>query len=179
MEELSNGRIKFDKFPGQTLVKAPDCFEAVKDGITQAGILTIPYEAGLISLPTIKELPFSYVDYDTHHLMWLEFMKVGLQDYFHSYGIHVVTDMTLSPYSFWTSKKWGPIKRLEDLKGCKIRSPGGYMSKAVKAMGGVPVAIPSPEAYTAMERGTLDCLTMPEASNIAFRLHEVRGLTCL
>jgi len=176
--ELSKGAVAFDKYPGQTLVKAQECYEAVRDGITETGIISIPYEAGTISLPTIKELPFSFKNYGTHYLMWRKCMDAGLQDYYHSFGVHVVADQTLPIYSFWTSKKWGPIRRLEDLKGCKIRSPGGYMSEACKAMGAVPVNIPSPEAYTAMERGTLDCLTMPEPSNFAFRLQEVTGYIC-
>jgi len=178
VEELSEGRVKFEKYPGQTLIKAPDIFEAVKDGICETGLFTIPYEAGFVPLPTAKELPFSFVDFDTHHYMWLQFMKVGLQDYFHSYNVHCVADSAWDAYSFWTSKRWGPIEKLEDLKGCKIRSPGGQMSEACKAMGAVPVAMPSPEAYTAMERGTLDCLTMPESSNIAFSLEEVTAYIC-
>lgn len=173
VEELTNGGVKFDKFPGEMLVKAADCYEAVRDGVTQAGIYIIPYEAGLIPLPTIKELPFSFVNLETHNLMWHKMLVAGLQDYFHSYGIHIVNDMTVTPNGFWTSKRWGPIKRLEDLKGCKVRSPGGYISKALDAMGAVPIAMPSPEAYTAMERGTLDCISMPEAAQVAFRLYEV------
>lgn len=173
VEELSNGAVKFDKFPAETLVKGPDCYEVVRDGVTQAGVYTIPYEAGIIPLPTIKELPFSFVNLETHNLMWHKMLVAGLQDYFHSYGIHIVNDMTLTPYGFWTNKKWGPIRRLEDLKGCKVRSPGGYMSKALEAMGAVPIAMPGPDAYTAMERGTLDCVSMVESSQLIFRHHEI------
>jgi len=173
VEQLSGGAVKFDKFPGEQLVKGADIYEAVRDNIAQAGNFLIPYESGLIALPTIKELPFSFVDFDTNYKMWRKFMEAGLNDYLNSYGIQVVSDMTLTPYGFWTSKKWGPIKRLEDVKGCKVRSPGGYVSKALEALGAVPISIPSPEAYTAMERGTLDCISMVESSQIAFRLHEV------
>jgi TRAP-type C4-dicarboxylate transport system substrate-binding protein len=173
VEELSGGAVKFDKFPGEILVKGGDIYEACRDGIIQAGNFLIPYEAGQIPLPTIKELPFSFINFDTNYLMWRKFMEIGLDDYLHSYGIQVVSDMTLTPYGFWTSKKWGPIKRLEDVKGCKVRSPGGYMSKALETMGAIPISMPSPEAYTAMDRGTLDCISMVESSQIAFRLHEV------
>jgi TRAP-type transport system periplasmic protein len=173
VEALSKGTVKFDKFPGETLVKAPECYEAVRDGISQCGIFTIPYEAGLVTLPTIKELPFTFVNQEIHHKMWNEMLEAGLQDFFHSYGIHMVADHTTGPFNFWTSKKWGPIKRLEDLKGCKVRSPGGGITKALEAMGSSPIAMPSPESYTAIERGTLDAISMPEEASYAWRHHEV------
>lgn len=173
VEQLSAGAVKFDRFPGEVLVKGADIYEACRDGVIQSGNFLIPYESGQIPLPTVKELPFSFVNFETHLSLWRKFMEAGLNDYLHSFGIQVVSDMSLTPYGFWTSKKWGPIRRLEDVKGCKVRSPGGYMSRALEAMGAIPINMPSPEAYTAMERGTLDCISMVESSQIAFRLHEV------
>lgn len=173
VEELSAGAVKFDKFPGETLAKAADCYEVVRDGVTQTGIFAIPYEAGQIPLPTVKELPYSFVNFETHYSMWRKMLEVGLQDYFHSYGIHMVADASWDPFGFWTTKRWGPIKRLEDLKGCKIRSPGGYMTKAMEAMGAAPITMTAPDIYTALERGTLDCISLPEGADITYRIYEV------
>lgn len=173
VEQLSGGAIKFDRYPGEILVKGQDSYEAVRDGIVQSGLVIVPWEAGQMPLATIKELPFSFVSITKHNEMVHKFLEAGLQDYFHTLGFHYIVDATNPAYGFWTNKKWGPIRRLEDLKGCKIRSPGGYISKALEAMGATPVTIPSPEIYTAMERGTIDGNSTVESANIAFRLHEV------
>ena len=135
-------------------------YKAVRDGITQSTCFAIPYEAGTLQLPTIKELPFSFKTFENSFAMWREMEDVGLQDYFHNYGIHVVACDTQIPAGFWTTKRWGPIKRLEDIKGCKIRSSGGYRSKAMEAMGAIPVTSASPDAYAALERGALDCISI-------------------
>ena len=173
MEELSSGAVKFDRYPGEMLVKAADLYEACRDNVVQAGDFAPAFEAGHITLGTIKELPFVFKDLDTTHLMWLKFMEAGYNDYFNSYGIHIVSDMAIDSFVFWSSKKWGPIRRLEDLKGCKVRVPGGDISQGIKAMGGIAISIPSPEIYTAMERGTVDCVSSYESALIAFRIQEV------
>ncbi|HOE15928.1 MAG TPA: TRAP transporter substrate-binding protein [Syntrophorhabdaceae bacterium] len=173
VEQLSNGAVKFDKFPGEALVKASEMYEACRDGVVQAGDFPPAFEAGNIPLSTIKELPFLYSDLNTLHAMWQKFMEAGFNDYFNSFGIHIVSDMNIDPFVFYSSKKWGPIRRIEDLKGCKVRVPGGDISLAIKAMGGIPVSIPSPEIYTAMERGTVDAVSTYESALISFRAYEV------
>jgi TRAP-type C4-dicarboxylate transport system substrate-binding protein len=173
VEQLSSGAVKFDKFPGEALVKASEMYEACRDNVLQAATYGPAYEAGQITLGGIKELPFLFKDLESTHLMWRKFMEAGFNDYFNSFGIHIVSDMSIDPFVFYSSKKWGPIRRLEDLKGCKVRAPGGDISAGIKAMGGIPISIPSGEAYTAMERGTVDAVTMYESAMISFRIYEV------
>jgi TRAP-type C4-dicarboxylate transport system substrate-binding protein len=47
------------------------------------------------------------------------------------------------------------ITTLADLKGKKIRSTG-LSSKVVTALGGIPVAMPQPETYEAVQKGVVD-----------------------
>ncbi len=173
VEELSGGVIKWDRYPGESLVKAGDIYEAVRDNVLQGGDFGPAYEAGHIQLGTIKELPFLFKDVDTGHKMWQRFMEVGFNDYFNSLGVQIVSDMSIDPFVFYSTKKWGPIRKLEDLKGCKVRVPGGDISAGIKAMGGIPISIPSGEAYTAMERGTVDAVSMYESAMLSFRIYEV------
>ena len=52
----------------------------------------------------------------------------------------------------WTKK---PVKSLEDLKGMKIRSPGGHQTNYIKALGAEPVFMPLGDVYMALETGTI------------------------
>lgn len=47
------------------------------------------------------------------------------------------------------------VRRLEDMKGLKVRSYG-LSSKILAAWGAVPVAMPFPEIYEALKLGTID-----------------------
>lgn len=66
-----------------------------------------------------------------------------------------------------------PIKRLTDLKGKKIRVPGGSSAEFVQALGASPVNIPFAEVTAALERGALDCATTGVPSAYSVGWHEV------
>jgi TRAP-type C4-dicarboxylate transport system substrate-binding protein len=48
-----------------------------------------------------------------------------------------------------------PIRKLEDLQDLKIRSTG-LSAKIVKALGGVPVAMPQGDTYEALQKGVVE-----------------------
>lgn len=48
------------------------------------------------------------------------------------------------------------IRTLDDFKGLKLRSPGGYWAQAIEAAGGAAALIPQDDTYTALQRGTVD-----------------------
>ena len=50
-----------------------------------------------------------------------------------------------------------PVKTVADVKGLKIRVIGAS-TRLIAAMGGVPVVMSPPDATTALERGTIDCV---------------------
>lgn len=66
-----------------------------------------------------------------------------------------------------------PIQRLTDLKGKKIRVPGGSAAEFVQALGASPVNIPFSEVTAALERGALDCATTGVPSAYAVGWHDV------
>ena len=71
-------------------------------------------------------------------------------------------------YEVFTAKK--PIVKLEDFKGLKIRTSGAAMSNVIKALGAVPVQIPTPDISIAMQRGTVDGTTFAYLSAKAYKV---------
>ncbi|MDD9746435.1 MULTISPECIES: C4-dicarboxylate TRAP transporter substrate-binding protein [Marinovum] len=49
------------------------------------------------------------------------------------------------------------IRTLDDLKGAKMRSPGGNYSRWAESMGAVAVSMPAGDTYEAMSQGVIDC----------------------
>jgi len=66
-----------------------------------------------------------------------------------------------------------PLTGLGDLKGLKIRVPGGVGSKVGKALGVVAVKLPAPKVYEALSSGVADGIFMPMETQKSFRLKEV------
>jgi TRAP-type C4-dicarboxylate transport system substrate-binding protein len=70
----------------------------------------------------------------------------------------------------WTKK---PVKSLDDVKGMKVRSPGGQQTNYIKAIGAEPIFMPLGDVYMAMETGTIDGIVTCVPLILSFKLHEV------
>ena len=73
-------------------------------------------------------------------------------------GVRIIKWMcNVGDFFLFTSK--GPIKTMDDLKGQKIRFPGGEgFSKAVKAMGATAISLPYTEVVTGLQTNMIDGL---------------------
>jgi TRAP-type C4-dicarboxylate transport system substrate-binding protein len=76
----------------------------------------------------------------------------------------------LPPYEFMGNKR---IAGVNDMKGVKMRI-SGLNAKALQNFGAVPTMVTAPEAYQALERGTIDSFGLPYAYTFgAYKLYEV------
>ena len=62
---------------------------------------------------------------------------------------------------------------MDDVKGMKIRIPGGPPTEMAKALGMVPTPIPMPDMYQALDKGVVDGMGVPWEAVQGFRLYEV------
>jgi TRAP-type transport system periplasmic protein len=70
-----------------------------------------------------------------------------------------------------------PITSLADVKGRRVRTPGGSQNDFIQAIGGQPVAIGFPEVYSALERGVVDCAVTGTATGNGARWYEVASIS--
>lgn len=67
-----------------------------------------------------------------------------------------------------------PLRKLEDFKGIKIRTPAGLTSMLFTKLGASPVPLPGGEIYTALETGVINAAEFVTlAENFGAGLHEV------
>ncbi|MBW2123779.1 MAG: TRAP transporter substrate-binding protein DctP [Deltaproteobacteria bacterium] len=67
-----------------------------------------------------------------------------------------------------------PLRTVEDFKGIKIRSPEGMLGDLLRKMGASVVVLPSPEAYSALDKGVVDATDYSAPSaNFRLGLHQV------
>ncbi|MDZ7370697.1 MAG: TRAP transporter substrate-binding protein [candidate division KSB1 bacterium] len=155
LKARSQGRIEITLYPGGALTSAPQCYEGVVNGISDIGMSCFAYTRGRFPLLEGLDLPVGYPDGLTATRIADKLAKkynpAEIQDvkllYVHAHGPGILA-----------SKK--PARRLEDLKGLKVRATG-LSSKIIESLGAAPVGMSQPETYEALQKGVVDATLCP------------------
>ena len=171
IEKRTNGRVKVTVFPGGTLTPAAQCYDGVVKGLSDVGLSVLGYTRGRFPLTEVIDLPLGYRNgleaTKLINIYYKKFQPKELDDtkvmFLHAHG----------PGILHTKK---PVATLEELKGLKIACHG-LSSKIVGALGAVPVAMPMPERYDAIQKGVAEGGVFPEEALKGWKLAEVVGST--
>ena len=171
LEKRSNGKVKVQYFFAEALVKTMDSLPAVSSGIADVQFFAPGYFPTQMALSGVADLLFQTQS------NWVSARAYNeMADTFPPFQ-KMMKDNNIKLISIWPASEVvmvsaKPIKTLDDLKGKKIRALG-LMNKAMKMLGATPVAMPLPEVYEALERGTIDAVTgLPYHLVVSFKLQE-------
>jgi TRAP-type C4-dicarboxylate transport system substrate-binding protein len=175
MKEKGAGKLDYTLFAGGALGKGPEHFDIVAKGLSDMGYFTATWTPGRFPLADVLSLA-----------VWIDGKDVAadignavygriLRDEFKAVKVLELNGCIQS--FIWTKR---PVARMEDLKGKKLRSPGGHQSNYIKALGAEPIFMPLGDVYMAMETGAVDGIVTCPPSILAFKLHEVAryGTVC-
>jgi TRAP-type C4-dicarboxylate transport system substrate-binding protein len=169
VEKRTDGRVKIEYYPKGTLTKAKQIYDGVVSGLSDIGLSTFAYTRGRFPVMAAIDLPLGYTSGQVATAVANDFVKQfnpkELQDtkvmYVHAHGpglVHTVKDK--------------PVRKLEDMKGLKLRGHGTSAS-VQKALGATPVAKPMPECYQMIQKGVVEGASYPLEANKGWRLGEV------
>lgn len=155
--ELTDGKVEFDYYPSEQLGKSGDLLNLTKDGVTDISIAPVnyypdnmPISSVLASFPNLSETSgqgtFAYNDLVKKNADLLE------TDYLKN-GIRPIVTHVSPTYELWTTGK--EIRVPGDLKGEKVKTPGGITNELYDFLGAVPVAISHAETYEALDKGVI------------------------
>jgi TRAP-type transport system periplasmic protein len=164
--------LKIVVYPNQTLAKGKDNWNAIRTGIADMGWCFHGYWPGMTPLAdviSLPALPFTTGEKGSEAIWRLYEKFPEIKNQFHDN--HILLLYTTEPYSLITTGK--QVKRLEDLKGLKIRMTGGPPTDQMKALGGIPMSIPMPDVYLALKQGVIDGMGVSWEAVHSFRLYEV------
>jgi len=165
----TNGRVKIVLYPGGTLTGVSDTYQGILKGVTDIGLGVVAYQLQKFPLIEMFELPgLSYPDSTVSTMTTWEGYKKFKDLVFTDTKILFL--MTTGPGFLGTVDK--PVHTLEDLKGLEINATGST-AEAAKALGGVPVNIPAPEIYLALQKGILKGQICPPEFFKSFRTGEL------
>ncbi|OQY00610.1 MAG: C4-dicarboxylate ABC transporter substrate-binding protein [Desulfobacteraceae bacterium 4572_130] len=168
VEKRTNGKVKVEYYPGQTLTKADQAYDGVVEGLSDIALSCLAYSRGRFPVLGAVDLPMGYTSGVSatkvanrvlNNFNPKEFNDTKIM-YLHAHG----------PGLVHTKNK--PVEKIEDIKGLKLRSHG-TSAKIVKTLGGTPVGLPMPETYQSIQKGIVDGSVYPFESNKGWKLGEV------
>ena len=144
-------------------------FGVVRDGIADAGWIFHGYNTRYVATQVV-EMPDLGTSAEAAGLAYWKVHEKYLHKAREHRGTVLLGLMSHGPAVIHTKK---PLKALSDLKGLKIRVPGGVGSLVGKALGVTAVKLPAPKVYEALSSGVADGIFMPMETQKTFRLKEV------
>jgi TRAP-type transport system periplasmic protein len=172
ISQATNGRVKLKLYADGVLCKAAATYDAVESGIADIGWSMPSYTPGKFPLMELLEVPgLSYNNCMVSSLVANDIYKKYTPQSFSKTKILLMVGN--SPGVLHTKN---PIKNQADLKGVEIRAVGPS-GDSIKLLGGVPVAMPMPDAYMALEKGVVKGILCPLDPLQAFKLAEVTKYT--
>ena len=167
IEKQTDGAVTITVFPGGTLTKANQCYDGVEKGISDIGMSCFAYNRGRFPVMEAVDLPLGYPNGQTATHVANDFFQAlqpGELD-----GVKVLYIHAHGPGLLHTQR---PVNSLADLKGMKIRSTG-LSAKVAEALGAVPVAMPQPSTYEALQKGVVEGTFAPIETLKGWRQAEV------
>jgi TRAP-type C4-dicarboxylate transport system substrate-binding protein len=168
--QRTNGALKFEIYPGSSLMKTVAQFSALRKGALDLSVYPLAYAGGEVPEVNIGLMPCLVTSYE-QGLAW-KTAKVGqdLSALLDKRGVRIMT---------WVWQAGGiasratPVVVPDDVKGLKIRGGSREFDLMLKDAGGIISSVPSNEIYAAMQTGSLDAAVTSSTSLISFRLEEI------
>ena len=170
VERETGGRLRLQAFTDRMLHGPNDGFKAAVTGITDYTHSYITYQPGSFKLLHATQLPFLFPTPQVASLIVDELYPRFFKAEFERMGVYFAHCDCTSPYSIISRT---PIRRLEDLRGLKIRVTAGLTADIYRELGAVPVSIAAAEIYPAFQRGILDAVSLALPDMVAYRLQEI------
>lgn len=173
--KASGERMKIEVHSSGSLVPARTTMQGVRDGVAAVGIVYPPYTPSEFPLNNVlNDLVFVSDDDMAAAFAYTELnlKNAALQAEWRKNGGLFLGGYSTPVYNLLCSRK--TIRDVNDAQGLKIRTAGGAQNAWIKALGAIPVSVPSSDIYTGLERGSIDC-TMSDPSNLgtSYRFWEV------
>jgi TRAP-type mannitol/chloroaromatic compound transport system substrate-binding protein len=156
MKEKSGGELIIKPYPAKSVAADNNAlFEAVRNGVLQGMNPFTLYWSGKI--PASVFLSSYPAGPDQPHQWDIMFYSLGMlektREIYKKYGLFYVGPIQHDANIIHSKK---PINSLDDLKGMKMRVPGGMVAEVFQQFGVSTVSLPGSDIFPALEKGTID-----------------------
>lgn len=170
VEKRSKGAMKFEIYPGSSLMKTNAQFSSMRKGALDMALIPLSYAGGEVPELNIGLMPGLVVSYEQAYSWKTKPVGVELNRVLLDKGVVLISWIWQAG---GVASRGKPIVDPEDAKGLKIRGGSREMDMILKDAGAAVVTLPSNEIYAAMQTGAMDAAMTSSTSFISFRLEEV------
>ena len=170
VEKRTKGGLKFQVYPGASLMKVNAQFSALRKGALDVGLVPLSYAGGEVPETNIGLMPALVPSYEVG-TAW-KTAEVGklLTQVLDDKGVMILSWIWQAG---GVASKIKPVVTPDDAKGLKIRGGSREVDMMLKDAGASVISLPSNEIYAAMQTGAMDAAITSSTSLISFRLEEV------
>jgi TRAP-type C4-dicarboxylate transport system substrate-binding protein len=172
-EAAGKGRFELQVNYGSALSPEKENLDSIKLGLIEGAYVCIGYGPNKTPLAQVLELPFVLTDDMRVNARVIDaVMQHPLveEELATRWNAKYLMVAVLGVYEFVGNRR---VANVQEFKGVRTRISGASAT-VLEKFGAVPTMVTSPEAYTALERGTIDLVGFPWTDSFgAFRLHEV------
>lgn len=173
--EAANVGLKIQVYPGSSLYKPNDQWNAVTRGLLDLTSFPLDYASGRVPAFSATLMPGLVGSFDRAKRLNSSPFMTDIKKMIEDQGAIVLSDAWLS--GAFASKK-ECITAPATVKGQVIRAAGPAFEEMLAAAGASISSMPSSEIYSGMQTGVLDAANTSSASFVSYRLYEqVKCLT--
>ena len=170
VEARTKGALKFQIYPGSSLMKTNAQFSAMRKGALDMSLYPMPYAGGEVPELNLGLMPGLVTSYEQAATWKNPEIGKALTELLLEKGIVIVSWIWQAG---GVASRSAPLVNPEDAKGMKVRGGSKEMDMILKAAGASVLSLPSNEIYAAMQTGAADAAMTSSTSLISFRLEEV------
>jgi TRAP-type C4-dicarboxylate transport system substrate-binding protein len=170
VEKRTKGDLKFEIYPGSSLMKTNAQFSSMRKGALDMALIPLSYAGGEIPEVNIGLMPGLVVSYEQAYSWKNKPVGAELNRLLLEKGIVLISWIWQAG---GVASRTKPIVDPEDAKGLKVRGGSREVDMILKEAGAAVVTLPSNEIYAAMQTGAMDAAMTSSTSFISFHLEEV------
>ncbi|GAA2181304.1 hypothetical protein GCM10009847_22600 [Leucobacter tardus] len=157
VEEETDGRLSFERTATESLCKAPEVADCVRDGRAQIGVTVPDYtpqyfpSTSMVSIPFLSQNAQAAMQsiYDLHQ------NYAPAQEIMERNGLHHVATW---PVGRFLLGGHDAITSTDQFQGAQVRVSGPIIQQAIGDEGANIVAVTAPETYESVERGVVSAI---------------------
>lgn len=174
IKEMSGGRLEITALPGGALVPDPEMLQATAAGVMQMVENAPAWNSGKYPEADLQYgIPGTIRTLDDNRALiseygWLQVNREIMKEQ----GVYLISHRNNGGFNFWTTKKTGPIRTLQEIKGLKVRAFGAF-AKVFEGLGASPTYLPHAESYMALSLGTISAYCTALSGYMSYKHYEM------
>ena len=150
LDQATDGQVKIESYPGESLLKAPDIYNGVVEGVTDIGLSCFAYTPGRFPILESFELP-GIIYKNSRSASMVAWEGIQAMNPEEVQDTHLLMVIATGPGDLFTKT---PVRVLADIQAMEIRATG-LSAETIKLLGGVPVGMPQSDTYDALSKGVV------------------------